>query len=67
MDEATKAEKAAERKSMIASLYIQGWTTRQIAAKVGISYQAVHAMLQRLNIPLRPRGGNMGSHSRRKK
>lgn len=57
----------SERRALIASLYAQGQTTRQIAERLGISYQAVHQMLQRLDIPRRPRGGNMGSHSRRKK
>jgi len=56
-----------ERRALIAKLYAEGQTTRQIAERLGISYQAVHQMLQRLDIPRRPRGGNMGSHSRRKK
>ena len=66
MDNPTKLS-IPERRALITSLYAQGQTTRQIAERLGISYQAVHQMLQRLDIPRRPRGGNMGSHSRRKK
>lgn len=57
----------AERRTLVAELYQAGHTTRQIAERLGVSYQAVHQMLQRLDIPRRPRGGNMGSHSRRRK
>lgn len=57
----------AERRRLVAELYQSGHTTRQIAEQLGVSYQAIHQMLQRLDIPRRPRGGNMGSHSRRRK
>lgn len=57
----------AERRRLVAELYQAGHTTRQIAEQLGVSYQAIHQMLQRLDIPRRPRGGNMGSHSRRRK
>lgn len=66
MDEQPKLT-IPERRALVVSLYQSGHTTRQIAERLGISYQAVHQMLQRLEIPLRPRGGNMGSHSRHRK
>jgi DNA-binding MarR family transcriptional regulator len=56
-----------ERRVLVATLYQAGHTTRQIAEQLGVSYQAIQQMLQRLDIPRRPRGGNMGSHSRRRK
>jgi transposase len=56
-----------ERRALVVRLYQSGHTTRQIAERLGISYQAVHQMLQRLDVPLRPRGGNMGSHSRHRR
>lgn len=67
MTESMWALTPEERRTIVASLYAEGLTTRQIAAQLNVSYQAVHQMLQRLDIPRRPRGGNMGSHSRRKK
>jgi predicted transcriptional regulator len=45
-------------------LYEQGQTLRQIAAVMRVSYQAVHSLLRRQGVPMRPRGGNRGGHSR---
>lgn len=41
----------AERRTLVAELYQAGHTTRQIAERLGVSYQAIHQMLQRLDIP----------------
>ena len=54
------------RRELVKSMYEEGMTLRQIAKSLGITYQAVHSMLQRTGVTLRPRGGNTGSHSRRK-
>jgi hypothetical protein len=40
---------------------------RQIGAALDVTYQAVHSMLERMGVPRRPRGGNQGAHSRRRK
>ena len=56
-----------ERRGEVAALYQQGLTLRQVATQLGITYQAVYAMLKRCNVPLRPRGGSTGGHSRHKK
>ena len=56
-----------QRRSDAARLYLEGLTLRQVAVKLGITYQAVHALLKRGGVPLRPRGGSTGAHSRHKK
>jgi transposase-like protein len=56
-----------ERRMQIQQLYQSGLTLRQIGAQLGITYQAVYAMLKRSGFPRRPRGGATGSHSRHKK
>lgn len=55
------------RRTAVASLYQTGMSLRDVATVIGVSYQAVHSMLQRANVPLRGRGGNQGSHSRHRK
>ena len=55
------------RRTMVCELYFGGMTIRQIAAAVEVSYQAIHKLLKEAGVPLRPRGGNTGTHSRRKR
>lgn len=54
------------RREAVRAMYEAGMSIRTIALRVGTTYQAVHSLLQRIGVPLRPRGGNTGSHSRRK-
>lgn len=54
------------RRFTVCAMYDAGLSLRQIAAALGITYQAVHQILVRSGVPRRPRGGNQGSHSRRK-
>jgi transposase len=42
----------------------EGKSIRQIAAELGVTFQAVQSLLARMGVPRRPRGGNTGSHSR---
>ena len=53
-----------ERRDRVKQLYRSGLSVRQIAKEIGVSFQAVHSMLERMGIPRRQRGGNTGSHSR---
>lgn len=53
-----------ERRAMIHSRYASGLSIRSIAKELGVSFQAIQAMLKRMNVPRRPRGGNQSSHSR---
>ena len=55
------------RRVAVKAMYDGGMSVRQIAALVGTTYQAVHSLLQRSGMQLRPRGGNTGSHSRHRK
>lgn len=56
-----------ERRAQVKALYESGLSVRQIAAQVGVTFQAVQSMLARMGVPRRPRGGNQGPHSRHKK
>lgn len=56
-----------ERRERVKLLYEQGLTVREVADAVGVTFQAVQSMLDRMGVPRRPRGGNMGAHSRHKK
>lgn len=56
-----------ERRNQVRDLYLSGLTVRAVADKVGVTFQAVQSMLTRMGVPRRPRGGNTGSHSRRRK
>ncbi|MGA0134227.1 MAG: helix-turn-helix domain-containing protein [Opitutales bacterium] len=56
-----------KRRTQIRRLYAAGLTLRQIGAALDVTYQAVHSMLERMGVPRRPRGGNQGAHSRRRK
>jgi transposase len=56
----------AARRAHAKELYDQGYALRQIAVRMGITYQAVHYLLKRQDVPMRPRGGNQGAHSRHK-
>jgi transposase-like protein len=60
MPDTTKREKVID-------MYDSGLTMREIAAKMGVSHQAIHQMLWRAGHPRRMRGGNTGSHSRHAK
>jgi transposase-like protein len=56
-----------EKRERVIDMYDSGMTMRQIAAKIGVSHQAVHQMLWRAGHPRRMRGGNTGTHSRHAK
>jgi hypothetical protein len=56
-----------ERRAQVKALYESGLSVRQIAPKLGVTFQAVQSMLVRMGVPRRPRGGNQGPHSRHKK
>lgn len=56
-----------EKRQIVIMLYRSGLTLRECAKRMGITYQAVHFLLKRSGEPLRGRGGNYGSHSRKKK
>lgn len=60
------AEARAARRAHAKELYEQGLPLRQIALRMGVTYQAVHYLLKRQEVPMRPRGGNQGAHSRHK-
>lgn len=53
-----------DRRQAVAALYQSGMSIRAVGELVGVSPQAVHSMLERMNIERRPRGGNQGGHSR---
>jgi transposase len=59
-------EARAARREHAKELYAQGYSLRQIAVRMGITYQAVHYLLNRQEVAMRPRGGNQGAHSRHK-
>lgn len=56
-----------EKRQIVKMLYNSGLSVRQVSDRMGVSFQAVHSMLQRMGAPLRPSGGSTGGHSRRKK
>ena len=56
-----------KRRATIARLYRAGLSLSQIGHEMGVTKQAVHSMLQRMGVTLRPRGGSQGRHSRHKK
>ena len=56
----------AARRAHAKELYKKGYALRQIAVRMGITYQAVHYLLKQQDVPMRPRGGNQGAHSRHK-
>lgn len=60
------AEARATRRQHAKELYAQGYALRQIAVRMGITHQAVHYLLKQQDVPMRPRGGNQGAHSRHK-
>lgn len=55
------------RRELVGSMYQSGMTLREVGKSLGISYQAVYSLLKRAGIPVRPRGGSTGSHSRHRK
>lgn len=55
------------RRELVGSMYQSGMTLRDVAARIGVSYQAVYQLLKRSGIPVRPRGGNTGTHSRHRR
>jgi DNA invertase Pin-like site-specific DNA recombinase len=54
------------RRQHAQELYATGLSLRQVAVRMNITYQAVHALLKRSGVTLRLRGGNQGAHSRHK-
>ncbi len=56
-----------EKRQIVRMLYNTGLSTRQVAERMGVTFQAVHSMLRRSGVQLRGHGGSTGSHSRRKK
>jgi transposase len=57
----------AERRHTVIVLYESGLSIRAVAARIGVTFQAVHRMLHRAGVPMRPRGHNVGHHSRHRK
>lgn len=55
------------RRAKVRALYRSGLSLRAVAEQVGVTFQAVHRMLERMGEPMRKRGGSMGSHSRHRK
>ena len=55
------------RRHTVRVLYESGLSLRMVADRIGVTYQAVHALLQRSGVVLRTRGCNVGTHSRHKK
>lgn len=55
------------RRAKVLALYQSGLPLRAVADEVGVTFQAVYAMLKRMHVKMRPRGGNTGSHSRHRK
>jgi DNA invertase Pin-like site-specific DNA recombinase len=55
------------RRELVKQLYLSGLGLRDVAREVGSTFQAVHAMLKRMDVPMRRAGGNMGGHSRHRK
>jgi transposase-like protein len=51
------------RRQAVKALYENGMTIRAVAERVGTTYQAAHAMLQRMGVTLRKRGGRYGRSS----
>ena len=56
-----------EKRDVVKMLYYSGLSVRQVADRMGVSFQAIHSMLHRMGATVRKPGGSMGSHSRRKK
>jgi hypothetical protein len=56
-----------EKRQIVRMLYNSGLSMRQVADRMGVSFQAVHSMLHRMGAVVRDAGGSTGSHSRRKK
>lgn len=48
----------------VAALYAEGHSLAVLAERFGVSKEAVRQCLHRLKVPMRPRGGNQGPHSR---
>jgi predicted HTH domain antitoxin len=55
------------RRAAVVAAYRAGHSLRRIAALAGRTPQAIHGILRRAGEPMRPRGGNQGSHSRHAK
>jgi transposase len=55
------------RRHTVRVLYDSGLSIRAIAERIGVSFQAVHSLLRRSGVVLRPRGSNQGHHSRHKR
>ena len=56
-----------EKRQIVRMLYNSGLSVRDVSARMGVTFQAVHSMLVRMGVRRRPVGGSTGSHSRRKK
>lgn len=56
-----------KRRAQMARLYRAGLSLSQIGSEMGVTKQAVHSMLQRMGVTMRPRGGSQGRHSRHRK
>ena len=56
-----------DRRGVARMLYQSGLSLRQVAEKMGITFQAAHGLLKRSGVVMRPKGGHTGSHSRQKK
>lgn len=57
----------AVRRQQMKAMYLSGMKLRDIAIVMHCTFQSVHQVLTRMGVPMRPRGGNTGPHSRRRK
>lgn len=57
----------AMRRQQMKAMYLSGLKLRDIALAMNVTFQSVHQVLTRMGVPMRPRGGNTGAHSRRRK
>ena len=56
-----------ERRHTVRVLYESGLSLRDIGVTIGVTFQAVHSLLKRSGVEMRPRGYSVGSHSRHRK
>lgn len=64
---ALRREAEVQYRQQVVELYLSGVSTTDIGRQFGVTRQAIAQMLKREGVELRPRGGNMGAHSRHRK
>ena len=53
------------RRFAVKSMYEAGLSVRAIAERIGVTFQSVHSMLQRMGIKMRPRGASLAVMSKK--